>query len=112
MLWRLYGLNKNYSLTISTGRLNPLRDFHRPPINLVIYKGSSPPCGGTRSYLRVCFPLRCFQRLSNGNIATRRCPFRVQPAHQGFPHPSPLVLGTTPFKSRRLSWIESELTHV
>jgi len=24
----------------------------------------------------------------------------TQPAHQGFPHPSPLVLGATPFKSQ------------
>ncbi len=86
--------------TISTGRLNALRHFHRPPINLVVYEGSSPPCGGSRSYLEGCFPLRCFQRLSVGNIATQRCSFLEQLAHQGFPHPSPLVLGTALLKSQ------------
>jgi hypothetical protein len=28
-----------------------------------------------KSYLGDGFPLRCFQRLSDGNIAIRRCPF-------------------------------------
>ena len=55
-------------LTISTGKLNALRHLHRPPINLVIYKGSI-----MRSNLGDCFPLRCFQRLSDGNIATQQC---------------------------------------
>ena len=32
---------KIYCLTISTGRLNRLLCFHRPPINLVIFKGST-----------------------------------------------------------------------
>ena len=82
---------KNYPLTISTGRLNSLRNFHRPPIfckaellpldrillwrNLVIYKGSSSRLAAdSRSYLGACFPLRCFQRLSERNLATQRCP--------------------------------------
>jgi len=86
--------------TISTGRLNALRHFHRPPINLVVYKGSSSPYGDTRSYLEGGFPLRCFQRLSVGNLATQRCSFLEQLAHQGFPHPSPLVLGTDLLKSQ------------
>jgi hypothetical protein len=38
-------------------------------------------------------------------------PLLGQLAHQGFPHPSPLVLGTDLLKSRRLSWIESELAY-
>jgi len=62
-------------LTISTGKLNALLHFYRQPINLVIYKGSSCTCVQMKSYLKVCFPLRCFQRLSVGNIATRQCPF-------------------------------------
>ena len=53
-----------------------------------------------RSNLGDCFPLRCFQRLSVGNIATQRCSCKKQLAHQGFPHPSPLVLGTTLLKSQ------------
>jgi hypothetical protein len=59
----------------------------------------SHPRVTTRSYLRNRFPLRCFQRLSVGNIATQRCSCLKQLAHQGFPHPSPLVLGTKSFKS-------------
>ena len=61
-------------------------------------QGSSSILAEMKSYLGGGFPLRCFQRLSLGNIATRRCSYRKQPAHQGFPHPSPLVLGTTPLK--------------
>ena len=33
---------KVYSKTISTGKLNALRHLHCPPIDLVVYKGSSP----------------------------------------------------------------------
>lgn len=55
----------------------------------------------TRSNLGDGFPLRCFQRLSDGNLATQRCPIiSEQLAHQGFPHPSPLVLGTNLLKSQ------------
>ena len=42
--------------------------FCTPP--LFVEKGSM-----MRSYLGDGFPLRCFQRLSDGNIAIRRCPF-------------------------------------
>lgn len=87
----------SYSLTISTGRLNTLLYFHRPPINLMIYQGSTSY--DMKSYLRDGFPLRCFQRLSVGNLATRQCwNDYQQPTHQGFPHPSPLVLGTNLLK--------------
>jgi hypothetical protein len=60
-------------LTISTGKLNALRRFHCQPINLVVYKGSMSPCGDVRSHLGGGFPLRCFQRLSVGNLATLHC---------------------------------------
>ena len=60
------------------GKLNPLRDFHCLPINLVFCQGSikakllqAPLI--TSSNLRVGFPIICFQRLSIGNVATRRC---------------------------------------
>jgi hypothetical protein len=80
--------------TISTGKLNTLLYFYCQPINLMICEGSI-----TKPYLRNGFPLRCFQRLSDGNIATRQCwNDYQQPTHQGFPHPSPLVLGTNSFK--------------
>ena len=59
--------------TISTGKLKQLLVLHCPPINLLVLKGCHPPCGGTISYLGGGFPLRCFQRLSVGNLATQRC---------------------------------------
>ena len=91
---------KSTALTISTGKLNTLRYLHCQPINLVVYKGSSLSYDRTRSNLGGGFPLRCFQRLSVGNLATLRCFFLKQQAHQGFPHPSPLVLGTNLLKSQ------------
>ena len=94
-------IENKYFSTISTGKLNTLLHFHRPPINLIICQGSFLPCGRSRSYLGDGFPLRCFQRLSDGNLATQRCPISSeQLAHQGFPHPSPLVLGTNLLKSQ------------
>ncbi len=56
---------------ISTPRLNTLLCFHLVPINVVISHESQ-----TIPNLRVGFPLRCFQRLSVPNLATRRCPWR------------------------------------
>ena len=95
-MFRIYTVIVYYS-TISTGRLNALLHFYRQPINLVICQGSSSY--DLKSYLEACFPLRCFQRLSVRNIAIRQCVHCcTQPAHQGFPHPSPLVLGTNPLK--------------
>ena len=58
---------------ISTGQLHALQRFHTRPINVVVYDG---PLGGLRlgiPDLEVSFPLRCFQRLSIPDIATRRC---------------------------------------
>ena len=57
--------------SIRTSRLNDLHHFHRLPINPVVYRGSI-----TSPNLGVGFPLRCFQRLSQKNIATRRCYWR------------------------------------
>ena len=59
--------------SISTGQLNGLLHVHFQPINVVVYHG---PLGGLlpgRPYLGVGFPLRCFQRLSRPDIATRHC---------------------------------------
>ena len=66
------------SRPISTSLLNALLHLHIWPINLVVYEGSSvlmSPSEGI-SYLEVGFPLRCFQRLSNPNIATQLCRWR------------------------------------
>jgi hypothetical protein len=53
---------------IRTDKLKALLPFHCLPINLVFFQGSI-----MSSHLEVGFPLRCFQRLSFRNIATRRC---------------------------------------
>ena len=55
---------------ISTSRLNTLRRVHLKPINVIISYGS------TISNLGAGFPLICFQRLSNPNIATWQCHWR------------------------------------
>ncbi len=54
---------------ISTGQLNPLLGLHLRPINPVVYRG---PSG--RVHLGEGFTLRCFQRLSRPDVATRLCP--------------------------------------
>ena len=55
---------------ISTPRLRALPRFHLAPINQIISLGTMIP------HLGVGFPLRCFQRLSVPNIATRQCHWR------------------------------------
>ena len=86
------GLGKNYILTqaklfknygqasrpISTSKLNSLPNLHIWPINLVVYQGPLVPDSRREgiSNLGVGFPLRCFQRLSNPNIATQLCRWR------------------------------------
>ena len=74
-------LKKIYQSTISKGKLNTLLCFHCPPINLVVSQGSFSPCGPSKSYLGDGFPLRCFQRLSDGNLATRQCPLSWNNRH-------------------------------
>ena len=63
---------------ISTPRLNTLLCFHLVPINVVISHGPQ-----RIPYLRVGFPLRCFQRLSVPDIATGRCYWRNSPQTRG-----------------------------
>src|SRR5262245_51619706 len=62
---------------ISTRKLHALQHFHTAPINRVVYAGSY---GVLATFgipnLEGGFPLRCFQRLSLPNIATRRCHWR------------------------------------
>ena len=72
---------------ISTPWLNLSLDFHLVPINVLVSNGSQ-----TNIYLGNGFALRCFQRLSVPNLATRQCPWQVQPVHQRFVHLGPLVL--------------------
>ena len=64
------------SRAISTARLHVLPRFHLPPINVLVSHGPSESyCSGS-AHLEGGFPLRCFQRLSLPDVATRRCPWR------------------------------------
>ena len=66
-----YQISQQETRRISTPRLNASLRFHLVPINVVISYGSQ-----TIPNLGVGFPLRCFQRLSIPDIATRQCHWR------------------------------------
>jgi len=51
-----------------------LRRLHTRPIYLVVFE--APSSYDWRSFLRVGFALRCFQRLSRPDLATQLCPWR------------------------------------
>ena len=61
---------------ISTARLHVLPRFHLPPINVIVSHAPSEALRPGSVHLEVGFPLRCFQRLSRPDVATRRCPWR------------------------------------
>ena len=61
------------SRAISTARLRRLPALHLPPINVLVSNGPSDPLRAGSIRLGGSFPLRCFQRFSRPNIATRRC---------------------------------------
>jgi len=65
------GTNDQVTRPISTTRLNTLPCVHLSPINVLVSDGPD-----VRVYLEVGFALRCFQRLSDPNIATQRCRWR------------------------------------
>ena len=56
---------------ISAARLNVSPRFHLRPIDVVVYHGPL-----RRPHLGESFALRCFQRLSQPDAATRRCVWR------------------------------------
>ena len=59
------------SRAISAARLNVSPRFHLRPIDVVVYHGPL-----RRPHLGESFALRCFQRLSQPDTATRRCGWR------------------------------------
>ena len=63
---------------IRTGQLHALLRVHTRPINVVVYHGShgKPRFEGS-------FPLRCFQRLSRPDLATRLCRWRDNRSTRG-----------------------------
>ncbi len=50
-----------------------LPGIHLRPRNPVVFRGSYPFKDGEKAHLEEGFPLRCFQRFSLPNIATRQC---------------------------------------
>lgn len=78
---------------LSIPKLNALRRLHLGPIEPVV---SGMPSGIPS--LGAGFPLRCFQRLSQPNIATQLMLRTEQLVHQRFVPPGPLVLGRTPLR--------------
>ncbi len=63
---------------ISKAQLRALPRVHMPPINVVVFHGSS---GRTR--FKEGFPLRCLQRLSRPHIATLQCGWRHNRSTRG-----------------------------
>ena len=58
---------------ISTARLSILLCLHLQPINVLVSNGPSEGLPPGKIRLEGGFPLRCFQRFSGPDIATRRC---------------------------------------
>ena len=72
-------IKRNYGQAarlISTSQLNVSRRFHTWPINLVVYQEPSGALRLGRSHLVEGFTLRCLQRFSLPDVATRRCHWR------------------------------------
>ena len=61
---------------ISTSQLNASLRFHTWPINLVVYQEPLEGLLPGRSHLVEGFTLRCLQRFSLPDVATRRCRWR------------------------------------
>ena len=66
---------------ISTGRLNASQRLHPRPIYPVVFRTSYFHYWNKVSHLGGGFPLRCFQRLSGPNMATRLMRLAPQPVH-------------------------------
>jgi hypothetical protein len=78
-LRRVLGAGRGRSVrAIRTARLHGLPRFDLRPIDVVVDHGSQ-----TRPGLEEGFPLRCCQRLSRPNVATRRCGWRHNRSTRG-----------------------------
>ena len=67
---RIYHIKKESKRAISNARLNVSPHVHLHPINVVVYDDPE------KSNLVAGFALRCFQRLSDPDVDTRRCTWR------------------------------------
>ena len=99
--------------SISTAQLKRLPALHLRPIDPVVSRGPYPPdeSGDGRSNLGVGFALRCFQRLSHPDLATRRCPWRNNRYTRGLSFPVLSYWGKLPSNLLRPRRIETELSH-
>ena len=61
-------------LAVRTGRLRRSPAVHARPIDLVVFQEPTHDCW--KPHLGGGFALRCLQRLSSPDLATRRCPER------------------------------------
>ena len=93
-------LQRKSAWPISTHSLQPLLAVHGPPIHPVVCRGSSPAPKGADwiSHLGAGFALRCVQRFSVPDLASQRCAWQHNWAHQRSVHSGPLVLGAAPLK--------------
>ena len=66
---RISSLEKDLGQLVLLGFMSPF--VHLQPINVVVYNDPQ-----WKSNLGASFALRCFQRLSTPNAATRPCPWR------------------------------------
>jgi hypothetical protein len=109
---------------ISTARLRRLPALHLPPIDVLVSNG---PFEGLRAPQRArllggplypgsaclgeSFPLRCFQRFSRPNLATRRCRRRDSRHTRGSSIPVLSYWGRLPATLQRPRRIQTELSH-
>jgi hypothetical protein len=61
---------------VGTGPLRRSPAVHAQPIDLVVFQEPSQPSGCRKPGFEAGFALRCLQRLSDPDLATRRCPER------------------------------------
>jgi hypothetical protein len=61
--------------SMRTAPLQRLPAVHARPLHPVVCRGTSSLSGDVKGHLPVGFPLRCAQRFSHPDVATRRCCF-------------------------------------
>ena len=80
-------LKNQVSRPISTGQLHMLPCFHLRPIKQVIFLRPLGDHKVREITLGAGFPLRCFQRLSVPDVATRQCSWRNNRITRGLSTP-------------------------
>jgi hypothetical protein len=96
---------------ISTARLRRLPALHLPPIDVLVSNGPSEVLRPGSVRLGGGFPLRCFQRFSRPDVATRRCPGQDSRHTRGQSVPVLSYWGRLPATLLRPRRIQTELSH-